>query len=717
METLRESKDGRSGIVGRVADFAFRHNRLVVLGWLSAFVLALFAAFSFGGTYVADYNTPGSGSEAAAQKLDAGFGGLSGDQIDLVWKSDAGADSPGVTEKVDHLLREIDGIEGVVPGTEAETAEISDDGSTGVLRVPLDRASSSVPAASGEEIATLMEEGVGPGVTVAANANIAGLKAEPGMSSEMIGILVAALVLALTLGTVISAGLPLATALFGVGIAAMLGGILAAVLDTPDWALQVSLMIGIGVGIDYALLIITRYKTALDEGDDFRAANLVAMTTAGSSVLTAGATVVISLMGLFLMRLPYLYGVALSSSLAVLAVMLASVTLLPALLGMAGPKINRLRIGRKTKGMTDPGRSATARWARLVGAHPIVSGTIGLVLIVILALPVGGMRFGFPDSGNDSADSTTKQAYDMVADGFGPGANGPLIAVAGIDGASDSEVVDGLAGRIAEVDGVTSVSPPIVNPAGDTTMITITPDSAPGSERTKDLVDRLRDGVLAGSPLDIDLGGQTASSVDQGTVTAERLPLFIGAVVALSFLLLLGSFRAPIVALKAGVMTVLSIAASYGVVALVAQGGWAGQLIGIDTQLPVPPFIPVMMFAVLFGLSMDYEVFLISRIREERDRLGDSRAGVVQGLALTSKVIMAAAAIMIAVFGAFALSPDVMLKLIGVGLAAAILIDAVIVRLILVPAVMALLGDRAWWTPGSKHREPSVDSNRKVSAI
>ena len=707
MSRSRPASAGGSGLLGRIADAAFVHRRRVLLGWVVAVAARRGRRRRLRRFLSADYSTPGSGSEAATERLESKFAGRSGDQIDLVWHSADGAQDPAVTARIDRLLSDAERIDGVVPGARAADAEIAADGETGVVRIPLDRPSSAMEAAHGEELAGLVAAADGDGMRVAANGNIVGLKPAPSMTSELVGIAVAALVLLLTFGTVVAAGLPLLVALSGVIVAALLGGVLAGLLDTPDWSLQLSLMIGIGVGIDYALLILTRYRGARAKGRTLRAANVEAMTTAGRSVLTAGATVVVALAGLFLMRLPYLYGVALAASLAVLVVMAAALTLLPALLGFFGDRIDALRIGRIGRPPADPDRTPAARWAGGIAGRPVLATIAALALLAVLTSPLTGIRFGFPDAGNDASGSTTRQAYEMIADGFGPGANGPLIAVAETARSGADAQVAALADSVAADAGVAAVSPPIANDAGDTAMLVITPSASPESETTKELVQRLREGPLRDAGVPVHLGGQTAASVDQSDVTAARLPLFIGAVVLLSFALLVAAFRAPLIALKASVMTVFSIAAAYGVVALVAEGGWAGQVVGIDTDLPVPPFIPVMMFAVLFGLSMDYEVFLVSRIEEERRRLGDARAAVTAGLARTARVIVAAAAIMVAVFGAFALSPDVMLKLIGIGLASAILIDALIVRMILVPAVMGLLDERAWWKPSLRARRPA----------
>jgi RND superfamily putative drug exporter len=417
-------------------------------------------------------------------------------------------------------------------------------------------------------------------------------------------------------------------------------------------------------------------------------------------VLIAGTTVVISLLGLFLMGLGYLQGVALSASFAVLVTMAASVTLLPALLGFAGRRIDRLRIpGTARSAAADPDTTPAARWSRGVQRRPWVAAIVAAAVLLVLATPFLGLRLGFPDAGNDRAVTTTRQAYDLVSKGFGAGANGPLLLAAELRGPSDRGELTALASRLRGEPGIAAVGKPIVNPAGDTAVLMATPTTAPQSTATGDLIRHLRADVLPGAGMPVSVGGTTASFVDQADVTQDRLPLFIGGVVILSILLLTVTFRSVTVALKAGVMNLLSIGAAYGVVAYLAEGGWAGQLVGIDTPTPVPPFIPVIMFAILFGLSMDYEVFLLSRVREEFLGGRSTASAVTEGLARTARVITAAALIMVAVFGAFALSPEVFLKLIGIGMAAAILIDATIVRMVLVPAVMQLLGDRNWWLP------------------
>ena len=687
------------GRLARLADFAFRRRRLVVAAWVVALVVSFAASAQFGGEHRADYSTPGSESKAARDRLAERFPGQSPFTIDVVWQA-RNASSPAATARIDRLLTAAEKLPGVGDGVHARDAQVSRDGTIAVARLPLSVENvNDVPKATGEKLISMADAANRDGLRVELGGQPIEQAQAGAISSEMVGLAIAAVVLLLTFGTLIAAGLPLATALFGLAISGAIGGVLAAVIDTPDWSTSVAAMIGIGVGIDYSLLIITRFRAALAGGLDARAATGEAISTAGRSVLVAGSTVVISLMGLFLMGLPYNYGVALAAIAAVVVVMAASVTLLPALLGFARERVNRLRVPGTGRVPAEASRAPAARWARGVQRRPLAAAVAGVAILLALAAPVLGLRLGFPDAGNDRADTTTRQAYDLTAKGFGAGSAGPLQLVAQTGAPGDRAKIAELGRTLRSEPGVASVAPPRFNPAGDTAVLTVVPVGSPQAAQTETLIHTLRDDVLPRSGLHVDVGGATASFVDQGEITAKRLPLFIGGVVGLSFLLLLAAFRAPVVALKAGVMNLLSIGAAYGVVALVADGGFAGSLVGIDSATPVPPFLPVIMFAILFGLSMDYEVFLLSRVREEFLNRGDTSRAVTEGLARTARVITAAAAIMVAVFGAFILSADIPIKLIGVGLASAILIDATVVRMVLVPAVMQLLGDRNWWMP------------------
>ena len=686
------------GRLARLADLAFRRRRAVVAVWVAG-LLAAFAAAGLAGDWSADYSTPGSESRAAAELLQERFPERNPETVDVVWQAADGAGSAAVAQRIDGLVTAAGRLEGVGRGAGAAGAELSRDGTIGVLRIPLTELPGAIPASTGESLIALAKRASAADLRVELGGQLIANAQEGEISSEMVGLAIAALVLLLTFGSIVAGGLPLATALFGLGISGALIGLLAAAIDVPDWAPALASMLGIGVGIDYALLIVTRYRSALAAGNAPREAVAESIATAGRSVLIAGTTVVISLLGLFLMGLPYLYGAALATIISVLVVMAASVTLVPALMAIAGPRIDRLRIPGTRRAGVDADGAPAARWARAVQRRPWVAAIAGVAVLLVLASPFAGLRLGFPDRGNDAADTTTRQAYDLVSQGFGPGANGPLLLAAPTADEGDREAMAALAVRLREEPGVAAVAEPATSPAGDAVVLSVIPRTSPQDQATEELVDRLRADVLPDAGLPVSLGGATAAFMDQSRATSDRLPLFIGGVVGLSFLLLLVSFRSIVVAVKAGAMNLLSIAAAYGVVAYLAEGGWAGQLVGIDSPTPVPPFIPVIMFAVLFGLSMDYEVFLLSRVREEYLARRDTASAVTQGLARTARVITAAALIMVAVFGAFALSPDVSLKLIGLGLASAILVDATVVRMVLVPAVMQLLGERNWWLP------------------
>ncbi len=662
--------------LARLADFAYRRRRLVLGSWIAA----LFAAFALvavaGGDWSADYNTPGSQSKAAADALEQRFPTRSPDTVDVVWQ--------GPTTDLKPFLARAAKLEGIGDApADFQTAE-----DITVARLPLTMLPADVPKATGKALLDMGAQTTHGDVRVELGGGVIQNAEQGPISSEAVGLTIAALILLISLGTVVAAGLPLIVALFGLGLASALIGVLAAVLPTPDWSSTVAAMLGIGVGIDYSLLILTRHRTALANGATTQDAITEAVANAGRSVLIAGLTVVISLLGLFAMGLTYLYGVALAAIIAVLVVMAAAITLLPALLAFAGPRIERWKV----PGLRTGGRDSTlaARWSRAVQRRPWTAAIAGTAILLALAAPAMGLRLGFPDAGNDRASTSSRQAYDLVVSRFGPGANGPLVIVTPGDRATE------VAAMLKTEAGIATVAAPQLNPAKDTAVILANPTTSPQNTATEDLIRRLRDGRLGP---DVEIGGRTAQGIDQSEATGNRLPLFIGGVVGLSLLLLLVAFRSVVVAIKAAAMNLLSVGAAYGVVAVLAQGGTLGQLVGIDTPTPVPPFIPVIMFAVLFGLSMDYEVFLLSRVREEFLRRGDTSTAVTEGLSRTARVISAAAAIMVVVFGSLALSPEVFLKLIGCGLATAVFVDATVVRLVLVPAAMQLLGDRNWWIP------------------
>jgi RND superfamily putative drug exporter len=671
--------------LARLADLTYRRRWRVVLAWIAALAAVLVIVPQFAGEYDVEFGTPGSGSKAAADLIEDHFGGSSGDTVNVVWEAPTGARE--AQPRIDRLIVAAGSVKDV---GEASPPRYSRDGTIGLVQLQLERPPWDMDTASGKRVIDLAEDASGDGVRVEVGGSLI-QNAQEGQPPELMGLLAAAFVLLIAFGSVVAAGLPLLVAIFGLGISATLIGIVAAIVDTPDFAPAVAGLIGIGVGIDYALLILTRFRSALLQGSDERAALVEAVSTAGRSVIIAGGTVVISMLGLTFMGVSFLYGVAISASLAVLVVVIASITLLPALLALVGRRVDRLRIPGLGRSLRTGGGTLATHWSRVVQRRAGIAAAAGAAFLILLTLPVLGLRYGFPDEGNDPDGSSTRQAYELVSRGFGPGSTGPLLIA--------SENVSGLravAERVRDEEGVSYVTPIRTSPDGQAGMFSVMPKTTPQDAETADLVDRLREQTPPG----VYVGGLTAAVIDQTDYVSGRIPLFIGGVVLLSFLLLLLAFRAPLIALKAGVMNLLSVGAAYGVVALAAEGGWFGSLLGVDTDTPVPPFIPVMMFAVLFGLSMDYEVFLLSRIREEYRRTGDTSTAVADGLAKTARVITAAAAIMVVVFLAFIFSTEVFLKLMGVGMATAILVDATVVRMVLVPAVMQLMGRANWWIPG-----------------
>jgi putative drug exporter of the RND superfamily len=705
--------------LARLADIAYRRRGTMVLGWIVATVVIIGLGSALKGGYHADYNTPGSESKAASDLTERAFGGYSGQEIYVVWKDPAGAARPAAEHRIDAFFAEARKVEHV---EKQGAVRVSKDGTIATTTLPLTVPGWEVTKEDGEKLIDAANRNSGGGLEIKLGGEPI-YAAQESASPEGIGFLGAAIVLLIAFGSLVAAGLPLVIALVGLGITS--GGLillLANVIDVPNWTTAVSGLIGIGVGIDYALLVLTRFRAALRAGKDRHDAVVEAVTTAGRSVIIAGCTVVIAVLGLFLTGLPYMYGVAISASLAVLVVMLAAITLLPALLSYLGPRVDRLRIPLLARGLKaeGDGESPAARWSHAVQRRPWTAAIAATAVLLALAAPALGMRLGFPDAGNDRPGTMTRQAYDLISEGFGPGANGPLVIAAELPNPAAKVKIDQLAGQLRQEEGVAYVPAPRFNGAGDAAIVTVIPTTSPQDSKTEDLVQRLRGtvvpAVLGDSGIEVSIGGVTPALQDQSEYITGRMPIFIIGVVGLSFLLLLIAFHSPLISLKAAVMNLLSVSAAYGVMTLVAQGGAIGKLIGIDHEVPVAPFMPVMMFAILFGLSMDYEVFLISRIREEYLKDGNTRRAVADGLAKTARVITAAAAIMVVVFLAFVASPEVFLKLFGIGLAAAIFLDATLVRMVLVPAVMQLLGPRNWWIPDWLERLlPRLDVERAAA--
>lgn len=678
----------------------------MVIAWIVALVGISVLGQTAGGTLLKTFTLPGTESQRAFDVLGQQFQ-RKGDTGDLVFKvrGQGNVRDAHVRQAVDPVFTELAKQRHVVSVTSPFTPQgarfVSSDGKIAYAEILFDVQANDVPV----NVASDMR-------TIAKDANSSQLQVELGGSmfteqtmpaSEVIGILAAVLILLIAFGSLLAMGLPIMTALFGIGIGLAVVELLAHVLDVPSFAPQVTAMIGIGVGIDYALFISTRYRETLHEGAEPEEAVVHALDTSGRAVLFAGGTVVISLLGLFLIGVSFIRGLAVGASLAVLFVMAAAVTLLPAVLGFVGHTIDRFALpGARRK--TDAEHSVWARWSRQLQARPWPAALIGLVILVVLAIPFFSLRLGVADAGNDPQSFTTRRAYDLLSEGFGPGFNGPLLVAGNVGSvATATPTITHLISDIRHDPGVAQVSPAIPSPNGEAVLITVVPKGSPQDASTTALVHRLRDHVIPadtrGSTVNLHVGGQTAVGVDLADTLGSRLPYMFLAILVLSFVLLMLVFRSLLVPLKAVIMNLLSIGAAYGVIVAIFQHGWLKNVVGIGKEGPIEAWVPMMLFAIVFGLSMDYEVFLLSRIKEEYDHTHDNASAVAHGLAKTARLITAAAAIMICVFASFVLSDLRVLKLVGFGLAFAVFIDATIVRLVLVPATMELLGDRNWWFP------------------
>lgn len=692
-----------------LAQWSYRRRWTMVGIWVLALILSIFLASSFGGDYSEDFSLPGTESQTAYDLLSDKFPQASGETIDVVFEAGGDVNDPEVQATVEGVLAEIEEVRYVEstlsPFSEQGAAQISQTAPIGYATVQLENLDGEIPLEEIEE----MKEIVADAETESLNFELGGgLVAfsefeEPG-GAEGIGLLFAMFILLVTFGSVLAMGLPIMTALFGIAIGLSLVFLSANFLSVPEFTPQLASMIGIGVGIDYALFIVTRYRQLLHAGHTPEDSAITAIMTSGRAVLFAGTVVVISFLGILLMGFAFVEGVAVGGAAAVAVTMIASVTLLPAVLGFVGANIDRFKVKWFHSSETDHETSIWFRWSRFIQRKPWVAAISGLVILVVLAIPLFSLRLGFSDPGAGSTDKTSRRAYDLLSEGFGPGFNGPLLLAVELGEPGDLSSLDPVSEAMAATEGVAFVSPPQPNEAGDTAIMTVIPTTSPQDEATNDLVNHLREDVippaLEGSDTKVYIGGLTAGGLDFAEQSGKRLPVLIGVVILLAFILLVVVFRSVLVPLKAAVMNLLSIGAAYGVIVAVFQWGWGNELIGVATTGPIEAWVPMMLFTILFGLSMDYEIFLLSRVREEYVRTKNNELSVANGLATTARVISAAAAIMIAIFLTFVFGfEDRAIKLFGLGLAAAIFIDATIVRMVLVPATMELLGDANWWFP------------------
>jgi len=739
----------------RLGNWCHDHRKRVVLVWFGALLVLGGISGGMGTDFKEDFNGPDVESQTGFDTLEEYFGGQgAGLTGTIVFRADQGVDDPEVKAAMEDLFAQYDARDDVTvasPYAEGGQLQIASQGpAAGTIAFADIEMPPDTPWADAQKVgAAILEDAPDvEGLTVEVGGQNFAEFEEP--SSEVIGLAFAIVILIISFGSVLAMGLPVAVALAGISVGTTLLLISTNFLAVPDFAQFLGLMIGLGVGIDYALFIVTRYRENLHNGHDVRESTAIALDTAGRAVTFAGVTVVISFMGMLIMGVGFVSGLAISAALVVATTVVASLTLLPALLGFSGQRIEVTRwrgliaaglvalallgIGLGVPAVALPAlvlavvvlglgfalaplkrevrrrppkplaQTLPYRWSRLIQRRPWPSFLIGTIGLLVLAVPVFGLRLGFSDEGNFAEDTTTRRAYDLLAEGFGPGFNGPLLLAAELGEGSDPEALQAVTDAVAADDNVAFVTPAVPNDPEDPSALLwrVIPKTAPQDEDTTSLVNRLRDDVLpdieAEAGTEISLTGFTAVGVDFSDYLAARLVYFFAAVLVLSFLLLMTVFRSVLVPLKAVIMNLISIGAAYGVVVAVFQWGWLSDLSGVEPA-PIEPFIPMMLFAIVFGLSMDYEVFLLSRVKEEWNRTRDSHQSVANGLASTARVITAAAAIMVVVFGSFLLETDRVVKLMGTGLAVAVLLDATVVRMLLVPATMELLGDRNWWLP------------------
>ncbi|MFJ2755549.1 MMPL family transporter [Nocardioides sp. NPDC087217] len=674
--------------------------------WVVLALVVIASSAAFGRELEESFEAPGLDSYQAAELL-----------------AEAQADEGGVTAHV--VLQAPDATTQVVPveaalaelpHVQGTTSSVSQDGDIALVRVQypaIEHLEASDLDKLKDAVADLREES---SLTLETGGDLFfAFEEAPTGLGEVAGIVVAMIVLLIAFGSFVAMGLPIGMALFGLVIGITSMKLVTYLIDIPAWAPELAAMVGLGVGIDYALFLVTRHRENLAAGMPVPEAVGRALATAGQAVIFAGGTVVVAILGLLVAGIPFVTGGGVAISAMVLVMVLASVTLLPALLGLAGHRINGRR-RRVADGVHRPSPRPSTGWYRW-GAHVTRNATAYLigaaVFMIALAAPVLALDLGFPDDGTKPESRTERRAYDLIADGFGPGANGPLVIA--VDISQDKSVVAPLAEAVAADPGITAVGEPAIDDSAGVATVVAQPTTSPQDVATQETVTRLRGevipNVLDGSSATAHVGGQTATFADLGDRVQERMPRFVAAVLLLSFLLLAVLFRSVLVPLKAVVLNLLSVGAAYGVLVMVFQWGWAAGLIGVESTVPIVSFIPLFMFAILFGLSMDYEVFLLSRVREQYRRHGDNTRAVIEGIAGTGRTITAAALIMVAVFSGFVLGSDPVVKMMGVGLATAIFLDATVVRLMLVPATMKLLGKANWWLPRWLDRLlPELDS-------
>ena len=707
-----------TGRLYSTARFCIRHRRKVVALWLLAAIVFTVSSGLVGNQFADNLSLPGRDSQSATDIVDKSFPSQANGNNPIVFKARQGTVTDSDNEQqIETALKRLRSDALVAsasdPFSPEAAAQVSSDERFAFSNVILTEGAGDLSTEDAQEVIDRALSVKGSSLDVAAGGYLGQQVSKPSTeSSEVVGLVMAMIVLALTFGTIVAMGMPIFSALAGLLISLGMLGLLSHVTTIATTAPTLATMIGLGVGIDYALFVVTRHRAGMRAGLEPAEAAARATATAGGAVVFAGSTVVVALLSLGLAGIPLVWTLGYSAAIAVLVAMFAAITLLPALLALVGRRIDSLKLPFGERHKRDDHSHGWARWAEGVARRPVPAVVFAALLLLIVALPVRNLHLGQEDDGALPKSTQTKQSYDLLTEGFGVGQNGPLLIA--MDVGDDGSSVTALSEAIASDRGIASVSPPQLDSKGDAAILTAIPTTAPSSRKTENTIDRLRSktipDALKGTGSTAYVGGSTAAYVDLADEISEKLPRVIALVVLLSFLVLILAFRSLLIPLQAAVMNLLSIGAAYGLVTLIFQEGHGAGLIGLDGPVPVVSFLPLVMFAILFGLSMDYEVFLLTQIKEAWDRGLDNRAAVIAGLASSGRVITSAALVMFAVFFSFVLNGDPVVKQFGVGLAFAVAIDATVVRCLLVPATMVLVGKRNWWFPGWLDRiVPKVD--------
>jgi putative drug exporter of the RND superfamily len=717
-----EGDTSLNSLLEKLAGFAAKRHWVVIVLWLAVLIGLLAARHAWGGEYVNNYTVPGSGSAAGLNELNSTFsqqGGYGGQIVYHAAKGTVTADQDAVNQATSNVAKLPDVIKAVSPFSQAGAAAVSKDGTIAYTSVSWSVNPYSLDSDYLDQLNAAVEPATKAGLQVAygAGAGEIGQKTDD-TKSEVIGLACALVLLLLMFGSLIAAVIPLLSAIFSVGAGLSLLGLLATAVTFPTTAPTIATLLGLGVAVDYGLFLMARHREQMDTGMDVVTSARQAEGTSGAAIVVAGSTVVVSILGLYVSGLGFVGSLGLAAAIVVAGTMLAALTLIPAFMGLVRGNVRSLadRIRARKAGVTvreQAARTAAAthehhehgafaRWGRMVSGQPWPWAFVSVGVLVVLAIPLFSITLGQPDNGTNPTSDSNRVAYDLITQGFGVGANGPLTVVVKLpkqSSSANSSLLSSMQADIAKTPDVASVTPAAVNSAGTTAVFNVIPDTRPQATATTTLVTTLRDDVLPKSHATSYVTGTTAGAVDFTNRITSRLTWLILAVIAVAFILLTTAFRSVVIAIKAAILNILSIGAAYGVIVAIFQWGWGASLIGLHTTLPIPAYVPMLVFCIVFGLSMDYEVFLLSRVHEAWIATRDPHRAVAIGIGATARVITTAAAIMVVVFTSFVANSDPTVKMLAIGMAFAVLIDASIVRMILVPAIMSLLGRFAWWMP------------------